>query len=171
MDQNLTHIDISGGDNSSAFIMPELECEMRIFAKQVPLHRKITSLRNLRDELGVYADVIRQRVSQPEEEREAMLEEIGREDAILKLKLQELAAEWHAAFHPVWGAMFNAGYQDSRFAFYVSNYACLYTSKATNLGLASTARSFRTTMESLPHDRLLEGSRTQFIEFDPWESV
>jgi 5'-nucleotidase len=158
----------------SAFIMPELEEEMRVFAEMLPLNRQITSLRNLRDELGVYADQIRQ--SNPQnlsiEEIQATLTKIEGEEHQLKQKLQELTSEWHAAFHPVWGAMFNAGYQDSRFAFYVSNYACLYTSRATNLGLASTARSFRTTMEALPHDRLLDASpHTKFVEYDPWESV
>ena len=154
----------------SAFIMPELEDEMRVFAQNIPLNRQITSLRNLRDELGIYADSLRQSANLSVDELEATLEAIQDEEHALKQKLQELAAEWHAAFHPVWGAMFNAGYQDSRFAFYVSNYACLYTSRATNLGLASTARSFRTTMEALPHDRLLGGPNTQFVEFDPWDS-
>ena len=158
----------------SAFIMPELEEEMRVFSEMLPLNRQITSLRNLRDELGVYADQIRQ--SNPQnlsiEEIQSTLTKIETEEQQLKQKLQELTADWHAAFHPVWGAMFNAGYQDSRFAFYVSNYACLYTSRATNLGLASTARSFRTTMEALPHDRLLDASpHTKFVEYDPWDSL
>lgn len=152
----------------SAFVMPELEEEMRVFAENIPLIRQITSLRNLRDELGAYADQLRQSTNISPDELKASLQEMEREEHVLKQKLQELAAEWHAAFHPVWGAMFNAGYQDSRFAFYVSNYACLYTSRATNLGLASTARSFRTTMEALPHDRLLEDPHAHFVEYDPW---
>jgi hypothetical protein len=61
------------------------------------------------------------------------------------------------------------GYQDSRFAFYVQNYACLYTSRATNLGLATPARSFRTSLEILPHDRLLASPSTEFVDFEPWE--
>ena len=161
----------------SAFIVPELEDEMRVFAEQLPLNRKITELRQLRDELGVYADALRQRQQQTNHmtassmaQIEAELNEIEADEHLIKTKLQELAARWHAAFHPVWGAMFNAGYQDSRFAFYVSNYACLYTSRATNLGLASAERSFRTSMEALPHDKvLLDDRNTQFVEFDPWE--
>jgi 5'-nucleotidase len=157
----------------SAFIMPELEEEMRVFAQVLPLNRQITSLRNLREELGIYADQIRQSNQHelPIENVQSTLTTIEEEEHLLKQKLQELTAEWHAAFHPIWGAMFNAGYQDSRFAFYVSNYACLYTSRATNLGLASTARSFRTTMEALPHDRLLNSApQTKFVDKDPWEN-
>jgi len=153
----------------SAFIMPELEEEMRVFAENIKLDQQIGALRQLRDELGIFADELRQDASLSPEDLTAALQELDEEEQLLKGKLQELAARWHAAFHPVWGAMFNAGYQDSRFAFYVSNYACLYTSRATNLGLASAARSFRTTMEALPHDKILEGPDAQFVEFDPWE--
>ena len=155
----------------SAFIMPELEEEMRVFAQELPLNRQINALRNLRDELGIHSDQIRQNNPQKlsTQELEDTLATIDQEDQILKQKLQELTSEWHAAFHPIWGAMFNAGYQDSRFAFYVNNYACLYTSRATNLGLASIARSFRTTMEALPHDRLLDLPHTAFVPDDPWE--
>lgn len=64
------------------------------------------------------------------------------------------------------GAMFMSGYQDSRFAFYVANYACVYTSRATNLlRKASSHKSFRTSSEMLPHDKLLaDTTMTQFVE-------
>lgn len=160
----------------SMFVMPELEDEMKVFANNVQLSQQISSLRHLRDELGHYADDYRRSISMSEKSDDddkagalSVLNDIEHEDYVLKEKLTELAAKWHANFHPVWGAMFNAGYQDSRFAFYVSNYACLYTSKATNLGLASSGRSFRAAMETLPHDKLLEVPDTELIDYDPWE--
>ena len=36
-------------------------------------------------------------------------------------------------FHAPWGQMFKTGYQDSRFAKQVSDYACIYTSQARAL--------------------------------------
>jgi hypothetical protein len=60
--------------------------------------------------------------------------------------------------------MFVAGYQDSRFGYFVKNYACLYTSKATNLGLASASRAFRTSGELLPHDNLLIEKNSVFVD-------
>lgn len=152
----------------SAFIMPELEDEMRVFAENVHISQRIGSLRQLRDELGVYADNLRRNKNLSRPELEKKLQEVDADESLVKDTLQELAAKWHAAFHPVWGAMFNAGYQDSRFAFYVNNYACLYTSRATNLGLVSVTRSFRTTMEALPHDKLLQAPNVHFAQFDPW---
>lgn len=66
--------------------------------------------------------------------------------------------------------MFNSGYQDSRLAFYVQNYACLYTSKASNFGLVSRARSFRThQVDMLSHDKLLADASSVFLrDSDPW---
>eukprot|EP00957_Ditylum_brightwellii_P174106 13256355-Ditylum_brightwellii.AAC.1 len=96
------------------------------------------------------------------EEIKAKLQQIDEDDAVIKDTLAQMAGQYHAAFHPVWGQMFNAGYQDSRFAFFVQNYACLYTSKATNLGLSSINRSFRTGGEMLPHDRLLADADSEF---------
>jgi hypothetical protein len=155
----------------SAFIMPELEEEMRVFNENVPLLKTISELRKLRDELGSYADRLRFYENEEDPSIQQQLKEIAEDDAFLKEKLTELAEKWHGAFHPIWGAMFVAGYQDSRFAFFVENYACLYTSKATNLGLASTARSFRTMSEMLPHDKLASDRGTEFKQFDPWAGM
>lgn len=139
----------------SCFIMPELEDEMRDFSASKELSKSVTDLRRLMEELTVYQEEILLSEDNSDPTVQATLDEVEHDTAIVKAKLKEITAQWHSNFHPVWGAMFNAGYQDSRFAFYVNNYACLYTSKASNLGLASTARSFRTSLEILPHDRLL----------------
>jgi HAD superfamily 5'-nucleotidase-like hydrolase len=154
----------------SAFIMPELEEEMRVFNENLPLAKQISSLRQLRDELALYGEEFRFSSDDLDAVKvQETLTQLQQEDVLLKEKLTAMAKQWHAAFHPVWGAMFNAGYQDSRFAFYVQNYACLYTSRATNLGLASTARSFRTSLEILPHDRLLATPDSEFVEIAPWD--
>jgi len=140
----------------SCFIVPELAEEMRVFREQLPLRRKITELRKLRDELSLHGDAVYRNAQDPDSpEVEAQLFLVERDDAAVKDALTDLTERYHAAFHPVWGQMFHAGYQDSRFAYFVQNYACVYTSKATNLGLATTSRSYRTSGELLPHDNLL----------------
>jgi len=142
----------------SCFIMPELEDEMRDFSASKGLSKNISELRRLLEELSVYYEDVLLTQDSSDAKVQQTLEEVEHDMAAIKETLKQLTAEWHQIFHPVWGAMFNAGYQDSRFAFYVNNYACLYTSKATNLGLVSTAKSFRTSMEILSHDRLLTDS-------------
>jgi hypothetical protein len=93
----------------SAFVMPELEDEMRVFAENVPLSRQISKLRQLRDEFGIYADELRKRSDLSKEQLDKRLKEIDDGEQLIKAKLQELAARWHGAFHPVWGAMFLSG--------------------------------------------------------------
>lgn len=154
----------------SAFIMPELEDEMRVFAQNIQVARNIDSLRKLRDELNQYGEQAKRTMDPSDPKLLKILDGVEQDDKVVKSKLTELAEQWHQAHHPVWGAMFNAGYQDSRFAFFVGNYACLYTSKATNLGLCSADHSFRTTSEGLMHDKLLGSADTTFFDVDLWET-
>ena len=155
----------------SAFIVPELEEEMKVFTENQVLAKRISAMRQLREELGVMADNIRRSLDTTDEKVQDQLARIGQQDVLVKMKLAEMAEKWHSSFHPIWGAMFHAGYQDSRFAFYVQNYACLYTSRASNLGLPSSERGFRTMMELLPHDRMLADPDGVFVDVDPWEGA
>jgi len=150
----------------SCFIMPELPEEMRIFQKQLDLRTSILELRKLREELSSYADSLTHAVGMSTEEVEERLAQIEDDDWKVKEKLTDANREYHSSFHPRWGQMFVAGYQDSRFGYFVKNYACLYTSKATNLGLASAARAFRTSGELLPHDNMMSDKFSEFIDED-----
>ena len=158
----------------SLFVVPELEDEMRVFHENLPTYKKIQELRRMRDELDMYADEVRSgALGFSDDEQKDILEEIEKEEKAIKAATVKFADEWHSAFHPIWGALFNAGYQDSRFAFYVQNYACLYTSEATNLGLVSSIRSFRTSSDILPHDGLMiDEENVKYAEFeDPFNSA
>jgi len=146
----------------SAFIIPELPEEQKTFYKQQPLRKKINELRKLRDELSIIDDKIRNKEDINDPKIRDKLSTLSEDDEKVKHVLAALAQEYHSAFHPIWGMMLQAGYQDSRLAYHVQNYACLYTSKATNLGLTSTSRSFRTSGEMLPHDKLMNDASTSF---------
>ena len=54
--------------------------------------------------------------------------------------------------HPVWGELMKVGLERSRFFYQVSAYACLYTSKASNLHFYSPFKKFISFHEVLPHD-------------------
>lgn len=152
----------------SCFIMPELEDEMQQFSNGKELANQMSEIRRLMEELTVYHEDILRTGDLNDAAVQTTLSELAQDIVTIKETLKDMTESWHKSFHPVWGAMFNSGYQDSRFAFYVNNYACLYTSKATNLGLASTDRSFRTSLEILPHDRLLTDSQ-YVVGTDPWD--
>lgn len=133
---------------------------MAAYIENSGVSRNISELRNLRDEVNLWCDTLRK--SERTAASVAKIKGLEADDLKIKVVLAEIAENYHKAFHPVWGQMFLAGYQDSRFAFYVENYACLYTSKATNFGLVSTLRAFRTTAERLPHDKLLADHGNSF---------
>ena len=138
----------------TALIVPELTNEMVAFRENRELHHQLIQLRKLRDDMNSYADELKRLSLTLETEKKMM--DLEEDDSKVKNVLTTLTERYHKAFHPVWGQMFVAGYQDSRFAFYVENYACLYTSKASNLGVnASPERAFRTSAEMLPHDKIM----------------
>jgi len=152
----------------SLFIMPELEEEMKVFAQTLPLRKKIEYLRRLREELSRKAEDIRRTQDNSDAYVQKLLQEMEDDDTIIKSTLSPLVEQWHRSFHPLWGSTFTAGYQDSRFSFFVQNYSCLYTSRASNLGLVSTKKSFRTVMETVPNDRLVSDPQTTLDDSNPW---
>lgn len=64
--------------------------------------------------------------------------------------------EHHEFFHPVWGQMLKAGYQNSMYANLMERFACLYTSHVSNLLLFSPYVRFRGRVDVMAHEQLLE---------------
>lgn len=152
----------------SCFIMPELPEEMQTFHEQLPQLDKINKLRSLRDELNILRDsfISDAKKTGKTEHLVETVKKLDEDDEKIRVVLTNMARGYHSAFHPIWGCMFSAGYQDSRLAYFVTNYACLYTAKATNLGLVSTTRAFRTSGNVLPHDRLISDHLTDFDYYE-----
>ncbi|APJ02974.1 HAD-IG family 5'-nucleotidase [Silvanigrella aquatica] len=73
---------------------------------------------------------------------------------LLKLREQEKKEirNYHLGLHPIWGELMKTGRQNSRFAAQVENYACLYTSKLTNLIHYGPHKNFRAVRDFMPHD-------------------
>lgn len=53
--------------------------------------------------------------------------------------------------------MFKAGFQESRLAKQIKDFACIYTSKASNLGFISPDRTLRARRDKMPHDDMFGG--------------
>lgn len=149
----------------TAFIVPELPTEMKIYRDNLKLYNQIIKVRKLRDELNIWADELRIQTSQSNSDDIVQkLDEIEEDDIKIKSLLSKLGNKYHAAFHPIWGQTFQAGYMDSRFSYYVQNYACVYMSKASNLRFSTTERSFRTSQEMMPHHQILVDPMAVFEE-------
>jgi len=56
------------------------------------------------------------------------------------------------AFHPYWGSIFKLGVELSSFGDQVETYACLYTTRVSNLHLYSPLHFFRSPRDLMPHE-------------------
>lgn len=68
--------------------------------------------------------------------------------------LEKRSREVDEAFNPYWGSSFSERYDTSRFGAQVENYACIYTSRVSNLRFVSPAKYFLSPHGSLPHFEL-----------------
>jgi len=64
--------------------------------------------------------------------------------------------------NPYWGLTFKEGNENSRFGEQIENYACLYTSRVSNLVLYSPMQYFRSPRAVMPHERAAP------VRISPW---
>lgn len=139
----------------TCLVVPELEHELRVGQSQKRLMAEIRSLRRLQFDLDEYIDVMHQRIALGVDMHEQLA--AGEAKAVeVKNEIKKLTATYDSRFNPVWGPMFKAASQDSKFAKQITDYACLYTSRASNLGLVSPNRPFRPAADFLPHEAFFE---------------
>jgi HAD superfamily 5'-nucleotidase-like hydrolase len=70
----------------------------------------------------------------------------------LEMDVRRLIEEREAAVHPIWGELMKVGLERSRFADQVSNFACIYTSRITNMRFYSPFKRFTSTLDAMPHE-------------------
>jgi hypothetical protein len=63
-----------------------------------------------------------------------------------------LARRVDNTFHPYWGSIFKLGVELSSFGDQVENYACLYTTRVSNLLSYSPLHFFRSPRDFMPHE-------------------
>ena len=144
-------------------IVPELENEVNMLYSEESkkIADRIQSMRDDRDELDEWADRLEgQLVSKDDmsvgerEDTEGQLRRVKAQLDSARADIVEEVDRYHKRFHPVWGQLFKTGVQNSRFAEQVEDYACLYTSRVTNIGLVSPEIYWRSMSDLMPHDRL-----------------
>jgi len=165
----------------TAMVLQELEGELsQIDRQQASLHR-IEELERSCIRLDsdlTYQQLLLKSLQQKDERRPGngqhlLAREQAREAAQIdaakvevKRRLDELKAQMRAAsaelerlevdvdrtFNPYWGPIFREGVENSRFAEQVEAYACVYTSRVSNLLAYSPLRHFRAPRAHMPHE-------------------
>ena len=144
----------------TCLIIPELEHELRMAEEHADLAAAVMNMRTLQYDLDEYLDLLRLRWSMGVDVAEQLKEAEAKSEE-LKGVLRNMTDNYNAKFNPTWGQLFKAGHQDSRFAKQVMDYACLYTSRASNLGRVSPLKSFLPAQEFVAHDQLLYDIETR----------
>jgi 5'-nucleotidase len=91
-----------------------------------------------------------------EEERREAKAELERLRRALKVAIgiaETLERDVEAGFNPYWGLLFKEGHENSRFGAQVEQYACLYTSRVSNLLQVSPTQYLRSPRELMPHEQ------------------
>ena len=78
----------------------------------------------------------------------AMENELTRLDATIRSYIEDRESN----VHPLWGELMKVGLERSRFADQVESYACIYTSRVSNLRFYSPYKRYVPFYDVLPHD-------------------
>jgi 5'-nucleotidase len=95
------------------------------------------------------------RIAHLEAERTRERRAVDRVRALLReadAAARELEARVDLTFHPYWGSLLKEGTEKSSFGDQVEEYACLYTSRVSNLFYYSPLQSFRSPRDLMPHE-------------------
>lgn len=133
------------------------------------LTAEVSSYKMMTTELREYGQLMRQKTmregiiglrpegdEQSEQAAFALDAMLATELQSLRAKIKQLESRLDRLCHPRWGALFRAGSQQSSLGHQVTDYACLYTSRPSNLGMMSPLRPFRPNPGRLPHDDFLQ---------------
>jgi HAD superfamily 5'-nucleotidase-like hydrolase len=90
-------------------------------------------------------DAERGRTKRAVERIRGRMKEVGAE-------IVEIEAKSDACFHPFWGSLLKEGNEQSSFGAQVEEYACLYTSRVSNLLAYSPQQTFRSPRDLMAHE-------------------
>lgn len=92
------------------------------------------------------AEQLRRNEKQELEKLRKAMKDVGAE-------IEQLEKKVEFGANPYWGLLFKEGTENSRFGEQVEKYACIYTSRVSNLLQYSPMQYFRSTRDFMPHER------------------
>jgi len=156
----------------TCMVVEELERELAWLEQNRPALEELQHLEELRvrieDEVSVQRsalNVLERRLDreEPGEEKERLTLERKRDKARLETlrrakreadeRIAFLGRRVDEGFNAFWGLTFKEGNENSRFGEQIENYACLYTSRVSNLVFYSPMQYFRSPRAAMAHER------------------
>ena len=150
----------------TALVVRELEEELqerarvgRLIARQQRLQFELTELGTHADDLRDIGDLLRNLAEKGEEVPEALgeaiaekLNSLGTEHRLMRYRTAELGAKMSEDFNPYWGSLFKQGRNKSLFGNQVDDFACLYTSRASNFAAYGSRHYYRVVRDPMMHE-------------------
>jgi HAD superfamily 5'-nucleotidase-like hydrolase len=157
----------------TCMIVEEIERELAWLEKSQDRLDELARLEDLRvrveDEIAVHRSALNaldRRLEREEvsgDEREALdaerraakreLEALRRARKDANGRIAELEGLVEEGFNAYWGLTFKEGNENSRFGEQIEDYACVYTSRASNFVFYSPMQYFRSPRAAMPHER------------------
>ena len=96
---------------------------------------------------------LRSRLQEAKQQAKSTLDSLRGRERMIAEECASLEASIDRAYNPYWGATFRERTENSRFGQQVSDYADLYTSRASNFLSYSPLRYFRAPRRQMPHEQ------------------
>ena len=157
----------------TAMIIPELESEIAISGRLAPKHReldeaiekrhrleqeqhrtltKMRRLQTLVDGSLQASDDVTREIRKKLERMQSRVERVREEREAERTRIARLDRECNEAHNPHWGLLFREANEITRFGHQVKDFACIYTSRVSNLLHYPPNTYFRAAMDRLPHE-------------------
>lgn len=157
-------------------LVPELERELELLEQKGPELREVLRLESQRRRALRKASMLSDQVEGKRHRRHALVPKASPEAlAALDREMAALTAEAEgqmvraracaaevaalnraveAAFSPLWGPIFRDGYEQTRFADQIHQYACAYTGRVSNFSFVDPRATLYAPLPTLPHERV-----------------
>jgi HAD superfamily 5'-nucleotidase-like hydrolase len=130
--------------------------ELRVkIEDEIAFHRTSLNVVDRRLDRDAPEPAERARLEDERRRGKAELDQLRRAHRETNARIDELQRGLEEGLNPYWGLTFKEGNENSRFGEQIENYACLYTSRASNLVFYSPMAYFRSPRAAMPHERPL----------------
>jgi HAD superfamily 5'-nucleotidase-like hydrolase len=137
--------------------------ELRVRVEdEIAVHRSGLNLLDRRLERGPPDWPERPRVTEERKRQKQELELLRRACKEADAKVAALERRLEEGLNPYWGLTFKEGNENSRFGEQIEVYACIYTSRVSNLVFYSPMQYFRSPRAMMPHERAAP------VRISPW---
>jgi HAD superfamily 5'-nucleotidase-like hydrolase len=154
--QELEH-EITTSEGQKARLAALDRLDTRLVELDAELHERQSAMRSLLrldSDLPSEGDEVNNRLYAAQRAVKDDIDRLRVELKRVRTEHRTVERESDLAFNQHWGPIFREGYEISKFGEQVEAYACIYTSRVSNLRFYSPMQYFRGPRDRMPHERL-----------------